>query len=301
MGSASPLEQGMEDELIVHETPYLFRPWLIGGYEGWINAGKVSTGSVTYLRESLKAQKFAEILSDGFHQFKDFRPRVVVEDGLIHQLEYPQNEFFYWKNRELLPDLILFLGHEPHYRWKAFADLFVKLAARFDVERLITIGGLYDQVVHTIPRNISVVAGSSELLKGLLAYDVETIDYEGPGSYASLLQEHAGANGIGSFMLWGRIPPYMQMRSSGDCIQILELLSKLVPFEVDLRGLREEAKVIHEELQRAVEETPDLRAYVKQVESMHRSKHPEKMKSGDNVITFEAFLKHVDKEDKKKE
>ncbi len=291
----------MEDELIIHETPHLFRPWLIGGYEGWIDAGKVSTGSVTYLRESLKAQKFAEILSDGFHQFKDSRPWVVVEDGLIHQLEYPKNEFFYWKNRELSPDLILFLGHEPHFRWKAFAELFVKLAVRFGVERLVTIGGLYDQVVHTIPRKISVVAGTSELLEGLLAHDVETIDYEGPGSYASLLQEYAGANGIASFMLWGRIPPYIKMRSSWDCIQILELLSKLVPFEVDLMGLREEAKIIHEQLQRAIEEKPDLRTYVRQVESMYRSKHPEKMKSGDNVITIEAFLKHVDKEDKKKE
>ena len=291
----------MENELIIHETPRLFRPWLIGGYEGWIDAGKVSTGSVTYLRESLEAQKFAEILSDGFHQFKDFRPRVVVEDGLIHQLEYPQNEFFYWKNRELSHDLILFLGHEPHFRWKAFADLFVKLAVRFGVERLVTIGGLYDQVVHTIPRKISVVAGNSDLLNELLTHDVVTIDYAGPGSYVSLLQEYAETNGIGSFMLWGRIPPYMKIRSSWDCIQILELLSKLVPFEVDLRELREEAKIIHEQLQRAVEEKPDLKTYVKQVESMHRSKHPEKSKSGDNVITIEAFLKHVDKGDKKKD
>ena len=291
----------MENELIIHETPRLFRPWLIGGYEGWIDAGKVSTGSVTYLRESLKAQKFAEILSDGFHHFKDFRPRVVVEDGLIHQLEYPKNEFFYWNNREYSPDLILFLGHEPHFRWKAFADLYVNLAVRFGVERLITIGGFYDQVVHTIPRKISVVASNPELLEGLLAHNVETVDYAGPGSYASLLQEHAETNGIGSFMLWGRIPPYIKMRSSWDCIQILELLSKLVPFEVDLRELRDEAKITHEQLQRAVEETPDLRAYVQQVESMHRSKHPGKSRSGANVITIEAFLKHVDKEDKRKD
>jgi len=291
----------MENELIIHETPHLFRPWLIGGYEGWIDAGKVSTGSVTYLRESLKAQKFAEILSDGFHQFKDFRPQVVVEDGLIHHLEYPKNEFFYWKNRESLPDLILFLGHEPHFRWKAFADLFVKLAVRFGVERLITIGGFFDQVVHTIPRKISVVASNPELLKGLLAHDVETIDYAGPGSHTSLLQEHAETKGIGSFTLWGRIPPYIKMRSSWDCIQILELLSKLVPFEIDLRELHDEAKITHEQLQRAVEETPDLKAYVKQVESLHRSKHPEKSRSGANVITIEAFLKHVDKEDKGKD
>lgn len=291
----------MENELIIHETPHLSRPWLIGGYEGWIDAGKVSSGSLTYLRESLKAQKFAEILSDGFHHFREFRPQVVVEDGLIRQLEYPKNEFFYWKNRGSLPDLILFLGNEPHVRWKAFADLFLKLASQFGVERLVTIGGLYDQVVHTIPRKISVVANNPDLLKDLLVHDVQMIDYTGPGSYVSLLQERANTDGIGSFMLWGRVPPYVIMKSSWDCVQILELLAKLVPFEVDLNGLREEAKLIDKQLQKAVEEKPDLRTYVKQLESIHRSRQPKKSKSGENVITIEAFLKHVDKGDKEKD
>lgn len=291
----------MENELLIHETPRLSRPWLIGGYEGWVDAGKVSSGSLTYLRESLKAQKFAEILSDGFHLFRDSRPKVVVEDGLIRQVEYPRNEFFYWRNSGLLPDLILFLGNEPHIRWKAFADLFLKLASRFGVERLVTIGGLYDQVVHTIPRKISVVASNPNLLNDLLAHNVQMIDYAGPGSYVSLLQERAETYGIGSFMLWGRVPPYVGMRSSWDCIQILELLAKLVPFEVDLSALREEAELIDEQLKKAVEEKPDLRTYVKQLESIHRSRHPKKSKSGDNVITIEAFLKHVDKEDKEKE
>ena len=291
----------METELIIHETPHLSRPWLIGGYEGWIDAGKVSSGSLTYLRKILKAQKFAEILSDGFHHFREFRPRVVVENGLIRQIEYPKNEFFYWKNKGSLPDLILFLGNEPHVRWKTFTDLFVELAVRFGVERLVTIGGLYDQVVHTIPRKISVVAGTSELLEDLLAHDVETIDYAGPGSYASLLQDYAETNGIRSCMLWSRIPPYIKMRSSWDCIQILELLSKLVPFKIDLRGLRAEAKLTDEQLQKAVEEKPDLKTYVKQMESIHRSRKPKKSKSGENVITIEAFLKHVDKGDKEKD
>ncbi len=225
----------------------------------------------------------------------------MVEDGLIRQVEYPRNEFFYWKNRGLLPDLILFLGNEPHVRWKAFADLFVKLAFRFGVERLVTIGGLYDQVVHTIPRKISVVASNSNLLNDLLTHDVQMIDYAGPGSYVSLLQERAETDGIGSFMLWGRVPPYVVMRSSWDCIQILELLSQLIPVEVDLSELREEAKIIDEQLQKAVEEKPDLKTYVKQLESIHRSKQPKKSKSGDNVITIEAFLKHVDKGDRERE
>jgi proteasome assembly chaperone (PAC2) family protein len=301
MGEPRFWSKGMEKELIIHGRPHLNSPWLIGGYEGWVDAGKVSSGSVTYLRDTLRARRFAEILSDGFHHFKEFRPRVVVEDGLLRQVDYPQNEFFYWKNRESRPDLILFIGQEPHFRWKAFVDLIVKLALRFGVQRLVTIGGLYDQVVHTIPRKVSVVAGNPQMLEELLVHDVITIEYAGPGSHVSLLQEQCQANGIGSFMLWGRVPPYVKTSSPWDSIQILELLSKLVPFEVDLRGLRAEAKLSDEELQRALEEKPDLKTYVKQVESMQRSRHPETTKSGNNVITIEAFLKNVDKGTKKED
>jgi len=228
-------------ELVLHEKPDLSRPWLIAGYRGWIDAGDVSSGSVTFLREKLGAQRLGEILSDGFYQFSDSRPTVVVEGGLIQQIEFPRNEFFYWKNKISLPDLILFIGHEPHLRWKAFTDLFLELASQFQVERLVTIGGLYDQVPHTIPRRVSVVAGNEHLLKDLLAHRVDLIDYAGPGGHVSILHKSAEIKGIDSFMLWGRVPHYLQMRSPGDSLTILQLLARLVPFEIDLEELRDDS------------------------------------------------------------
>jgi len=78
------VEKTMEtSELVLYERPDLNRPWLISGFKGWIDAGDVSSGSVTFLKDKLEARKFAEILSDGFYQFRDSRPAVVVEGGLI--------------------------------------------------------------------------------------------------------------------------------------------------------------------------------------------------------------------------
>lgn len=287
-------------ELILYEKPDLFRPWLITGFKGWIDAGDVSSGSVTFLRKKLGARRFAEILSDGFYQFRDARPPVVVEGGLIRQIDFPRNEFFYWKNKPSLPDLILFIGNEPHLRWKAFTDLILKLARQLEVGRLVTIGGLYDQVAHTVPRRISVVASNARLLEDLLAHGVDLIDYAGPGGHVSILHESAEIRGIGSFMLWGRVPHYLQMRSPTDSLAILQLLSCLVPFEIDLEALRDDMVLAEEQIRRAMEQKPELRSYVKQLESMHGSKAAEKTEPSDQIIV-EAVITRDEKGNNKKD
>jgi proteasome assembly chaperone (PAC2) family protein len=276
-------------ELTVYERPEISRPWLIAGYRGWIDAGDVSSGSVSFLKEKLGARRFAEILSDGFYQFKDFRPAVVVEGGLIHHVDFPRNEFFYWKNKPPLPDLILFIGHEPHLRWKAFSGLFLDLAREFDVERLITIGGLYDQVAHTIPRKVSIVASNTRLLDDLADHGVEVIDYAGPGGHVSVLHKSAEIRGMDSLMLWGRVPHYLQMRSPEDSLTILNLLSRLVPFEIDLGSLKDDATLTQKQINRAVEQKPELASYIRRLESLHDATPQERQNAADQVI-IEAVI-----------
>ncbi|MBW2057305.1 MAG: PAC2 family protein [Deltaproteobacteria bacterium] len=283
-------------ELVVYERPNLFRPWLIGGYKGWIDAGEVSSGSVTFLRENLRARRFAEIRSDGFYQFGDSRPTVVVESGIIRRIDFPKNEFFYWKNTPPFSDIILFLGHEPHLRWKAFTNLVLRLAGQFRVERLVTIGGLYDQVPHTVARKVSVVASNTRLLEELIRHGVDLIDYAGPGGHVSVLHRSAEVKGIDSFMLWGRVPHYLQMRSPTDSLRILELLSCLVPFEIDLDMLREDALLAEQQIQRAVDKKPELQSYIKQLESTY-AKATEGARPSDQVIV-EAVITRDDRGDK---
>jgi proteasome assembly chaperone (PAC2) family protein len=297
LGSRKTMESR---ELIFHEKPDLTQPWLILGYKGWIDAGYVSSGTVTFLTRKLRARKFAEILSDGFYQFRDLRPEVVVEGGLIRHMEFPTNEFFYWKNSSGLPDLILFLGHEPHLRWRAFTDLLLQLASQLGAQRLVIIGGLYDQVPHTITRRVSVVASNSRLLGELLAHGVELIDYAGPGGQVSLLSQTAETRGIGSFMLWGRVPYYLQMRSPRDSFAILRLLSRLIPLEINLRELEEDAILTDEQIQQVIEQKPELRSHIKQLESIQGQKAMEQAPPSDPVI-IEAVITRNDLGDKKKE
>lgn len=287
-------------ELIFDERPDLFRPWMIVGYKGWIDAGYVSSGSVTYLRKKLGGRRFAAIQPDGFYEFRELRPDVVVEGGLLRQIEFPKNEFFFWRNAPLHPDLILFIGHEPHIRWKVFTDLFLELAGELDVERLVIVGGLHDQVAHTVPRKISVVAGNQRLLEELLDHGVDVIDYAGPGGQVSLLHQAAQNKGIDSCMVWGRVPYYLQMRSPKDSLAVLRLLSALVPFEIDLKSLEEDVVLTDEQIRRAIEQKPELKSYIKQLESMGGGKTAGDPPPSDQVV-IEAVITREDKEDKRTE
>jgi len=55
--------------IIRHHRPELNRPYLVAGFEGWPDAGRVSSGVVGYLRDKLNARKCAEVKPDDFYIF----------------------------------------------------------------------------------------------------------------------------------------------------------------------------------------------------------------------------------------
>jgi hypothetical protein len=100
-------------------------------------------------------------------------------------------------------------------------------------------------------------------------------------------------------MLWGRVPHYLQMRSPKDSLAILELLSRLVPFEINVDLLRDDAAFADEQIRRAIEQKPELTSYVKQLESMEGPPAAEKTPHSKQVV-IEAVITRDEKGDKKK-
>ena len=102
-------------------------PRMILGFTGWMDGGEVSTGTVTYFVNQLKAVKFANILPSAFYIYNFpgpmelsavFRPYVKMAEGLIQDYEEPSNLFYYDEKH----DLIFFVGKEPHVKWAEYID-----------------------------------------------------------------------------------------------------------------------------------------------------------------------------------
>ena len=72
--------------IVIHEEPELDRPVLIASWPGIGNIGIIA---VNYLIQMTEARELAEIEPWDF-----FEPRkVVIEDGLLKDLEFPSSKF----------------------------------------------------------------------------------------------------------------------------------------------------------------------------------------------------------------
>lgn len=252
-------------EFILYEKPVLRSPYLVMGFGGWPDAGKVSTGTVEYLKNKLKAKKFAEIRPDSFYDFSTARPLTIIKDGLEKELKFASNEFFFWKNQRSAHDLMIFLGTEPHLKWDAYANLLVGLARQFKVEKVCMIGGNYAAVPHT-RESVSGLVSHPELKEELVGYDVELSEYQGPASIHTLLLESYREANIKVLNLWGNAPHYIRGWNSMVSYALLKRITRILEVEIDLQDIKREGERLVSQINKLIGQEPKLQGYVKKLE-----------------------------------
>lgn len=270
------------------EKPALNCPILIAGFDGWPNAGSISTDTLNFLKRMPGVKKLAEINPDHFHKYNNIRPYAKVEDGEIKYLLFSPYEFFYKKGKGV-PDLILFLGKEPELRWKQFTKSFLKLATDFKIEMLITIGGTYDYITHKQEPWVSGVFNDQSLKIKFTQSGMKTSEYEGPISIHTLLLTEAGEKGIKGLSIWGHAPQYLPSNNLPIIHQILTYLKEVGLFELDLTDLKFKAEELTKQIDLIIQKNPDLLKFIEKLEKGIQDK--KENFAQDKVIKIEEFLK----------
>lgn len=272
----------MAGRLIIQDKPELVAPHMIVGLKGWLNAGEVSSGCIDYLRRKLDAQRFAYIEPTGFYIYQipssaaeqTMRPLVKIKEGLIKKLESPSSEFFFWKSGTA-HDLILFLGVEPNMDWPAYAQAILDLARQFQVQRIYSLGGIFDQVPHT--RKTRILATISHpRLKDELRTFARFTDYEGPGSFNTMLLSIAREQGVEMAGISARTPLYIQDLNAKACYDLLRNVIALAGFGIDLRDLREAGETLVELMDRAFSQNATALEQLKKLEEQFDAASGEK-------------------------
>lgn len=292
------------DEILYFEKPNLVKPYLVVGFEGWPNAAEVSSFTLQYLIDHLKAKKFASIPMDKFCQTSNCRPTAIIKEGRLVELKLPSNHFFYSRHPSS-HDLIFFYGIEPHQEWTLFADLVLGLAESFDVSQLFTIGGTYDYIPHTYPPMVSALFNQEEMREKVIQAGLGLTEYTGPISIHTFLLEAARKKGLKAMSLWGHAPHYLQTKNVRVVCSVLKRWIDLTGMEIDLSGLEGASHYFDQQVNHLVEQDPKLQEVISKLEEVYRnsqreaSPKAEEESSEDKVVYIQAFLRKPEDDGKK--
>ncbi len=284
--------------LIIYQRPKLTKPYLVMGFEGWPDAGRVSSEVVGYLRDKLGAKKLAEVKPDDFYLFQSpgvevRRPVTDIEDGLIKALSLPSTTFWFYENEKSAHDLIISLGMEPELKWNEYVDLVLDLAQEFSMERIYSIGGAYNIVPHTIEPIITAVLNDPSLKVEMREYGIQLTNYRGKSSVHTVFLVSAGKRGLKMVSLWGYVPHYVQVPNTKVGYGILNKLTRMLEVALDLEDVKRASEYLDEKVNEAVEQRAELRDYVKQLEQDYgRGKYEVSQPLEEDIIKeIEDFLR----------
>lgn len=281
----------IEEEIEIDNLPELNDPLFIAGFDGWGNALDISSGMVDYLIRKLDVQFFGKFNPDLFYRFDENRPTVSIENGLLKKISPPGGFFYATRPGSMERDIILLKAAEPSIHWFHFVDSILSLCQRTGVKTIISLGSMYDNVLHT-ETIISALASSEELLARLKEKNVITINYKGPGAIHTTIQDKAQKRGFDCISLWCHCPYYLQGTTHfGILAHLGSLLSSWGGFKLDTEELETTWGELSRQIQEIIDKNPELQGMISDLRKAKLKVSWDAAKKHDKVIHLEDFLK----------
>ena len=282
------------DGIHIQDLPDLKNPVLIAGFDGWGNALKISSGMAAYLIRSFRAQPFAEMDPDVYYRYDELRPVVSIEDGIMKRFSPPRGAFYAARTARDQPDLVILQADEPGLKWVGFANEFYSLCEKLHIETVISMGSMYDHVLHT-DRIISAIASNSALSSILQEKNVNSITYQGPSAIHSIIHSEGEKRDVACMSLWCHCPYYLQGTTHfGILAHLGRLLGDLVGFELAIEELEASWEKLHVQIEQLIQNNAELQAVVKQIRKTKvrgtAAEIKDPLKSGEKIINIQDFL-----------
>ena len=244
------------------ELPNLKNPVLIAGFDGWGNALNISDGMAAYLIRQLNARQFADLDPDTFYRYDEQRPVVNIAEGRLESLTAPGGAFYAVGTDDEQSDLVILKADEPNLQWFKFVDQLFSLCRELAVSTIITLGSMYDNVLHT-DRIISGVASTPQGLSRLSQRRINSISYRGPSAIHSIIQSEGTKRGFECISLWTHCPYYLQGTTHFGILSYLgRLIAEMVNFRLDTRELDSNWKTLEEQINKLIENNPELQSLI---------------------------------------
>lgn len=248
----------MKKNITILKKPILKNPVFIAA---WPGMGDVALKAAMFLKDKLKAEEFAVFNPESF-----FQPQgIEIHDQIITTSKLPEGKFYFYKNKSLKNDLIIFISDsqplfEKNYE---YAKQIVSFIKEFKVHTIFTFAALPSPIEHTKAPEVWAVSTHKELLEQLKKLSVQIMPTGQISGLNGLILGVAKEAGIPGLCLLGEIPFYtIQIENPLSSFAVLDVLAKLINLNIDFRELKDHANLINQEIEKFID-------FLKDPESQH--------------------------------
>jgi proteasome assembly chaperone (PAC2) family protein len=269
-------------------------PAIICAFSGWNDAGDAASAALTFIGESLGAERFARIDPEDFYDFQSTRPQIAFTDDRKREITWPGIEIYAARVPRAPRDLILVQGPEPSMRWRSFCQHIIDLAEALGTQLVVTMGALLADVPHSRPVSITGLASDEALVEKLALAETT---YEGPTGIVGVLHTACTEAGLPSASLWASVPHYVAAAPNPKAaLALVRKIESLVAVSVDATDLENATGDYERQVSRAVQSDPEVQAFVERLEEAAgqdtRPLGPGDLHSGDAIASeFQRFLR----------
>ncbi len=239
----------MKDLVKLYARPKLNSPNMLAA---WPGIGNVSIIIATYLKRKLNFKELGEIEASYF-----FDPiGVVVKDNVVEAPQFPQNKFYYWKNKGGESDIILFIGEDqPAAKVYEMANCVLDVGIHFQVKRIYTCAAALTRIHHTEQPRVWGVATSQQVAEDLKRYNLVERGNLQISGLNGLLLGVTKEKDIEGVCLLGEVPMYAtRIQNPMAALVVLEVLAKMLGIEIDTVELAQLAKETKERMRQVAAE-----------------------------------------------
>ena len=239
----------MKDLVKLRARPKLNSPVMLAA---WPGIGNVALIVATYLLRKLNFKELGEV--EAAHFFDPIG--VVVKDSVVEAPQFPQSQFYYWKNSSGGSDVILFLGEDqPASKGYELANCVLDLALRFEVKRVYTCAAALTRIHHTEQPSVWGVATNQGGREDLEKYGLLQRGNLHISGLNGLLLGVAKERGVDGACLLGEVPTYAtRIQNPMAALAVLKVLTTMLNLDVDMDELAQMAVETKERMKQVAAE-----------------------------------------------
>jgi proteasome assembly chaperone (PAC2) family protein len=239
----------MNETVRLYVRPRLKSPVMLAS---WPGIGNVSIIAATYLLHKLDFKDLGEIEPSVFFDAIG----VVARDNIVEEPQFPQSQFYYWKNQAGSSDIILFIGEDqPLTKGYELANCVLDVAERFKVNRVYTCAAALSRMHHTEESRVWGVVTDPQMSPELEKYDLIQKGNLQISGLNGLLLGVAKERAIEGVCLLGEVPMYAtRIQNPVAAVAVLGALTRMLEIEIDITELADVARETAERMKQMADE-----------------------------------------------